>query len=300
MTGGTRVIEIRNVGVTSGSVYSSYSGATSGGLVGLAHGASLTIINSYFCGSGGVSSKASASSRNSRSGGLVGDTYPPTTPSTSTTTLTITNSYFCDANGVSSEASSSSSFSYAGGLVGSSSTDSTLTIKNSYFDSAGGVSSAATTSVADYSSRSGGLVGNSFSTLTITNSYFSSEGEIFSSAPSSLSYSGGLVGYRLTNMTFTDNYWNKGAVQKVTNIISGDKQQRTQTSLAYGNVGTSSSEGGLILRQLKDGTHPSNLGDAWDLGTNTQLPAVKLCIDPTTTNGVTTCASHGALLPGQR
>ncbi len=47
------------------------------------------------------------------------------------------------------------------------------------------------------------------------------------------------------------------------------------------------------------GTYP-RLGDAWDLGTDQQLPAVKRCILNT---AMTVCASpamYGALLGGQR
>ena len=97
-TGGT--VEIRNVGVISGSVHSSISDfSSSGGLVGRAYGPS-TIINSYFSGSGGISSFCSSSSSGSYSGGLVGRVD---------NLLTIMNSYFSGSGGVSSSSSSSGS-----------------------------------------------------------------------------------------------------------------------------------------------------------------------------------------------
>ncbi len=151
-TGGSA--EIRNVGVISGGVSSSSS---SGGLVGRSD-SSLTIRNSYFSGSGGVSSSSLAD--DSFSGGLMGFA--------SSSSLTIRNSYFSGSGGVSS--SSSVDLSSSGGLVGSS-FSSSLTITNSYFSGEGGVSSSAAAL-----SYSGGLVGSSFlPSLMITNSYWNTD-----------------------------------------------------------------------------------------------------------------------------
>ena len=50
--------------------------------------------------------------------------------------------------------------------------------------------------------------------------------------------------------------------------------------------------------------HGADNSKAWDLGTGSQLPAIKLCVPaPTTMTNLidwTTCESYGALLPGQR
>ena len=168
VTGGTSV-EIRNVGVISGSIHSSSSSAASysafsGSLVGFAS-STLTIMNSYFSESGGVSSSASSSrlSSYSYSGGLVG----------SGSTVSITNSYFSGSGGISSSASGTGIIkeSYSGGLVGSSDA---LSITNSYFSGGGGISSSSRSSSRSYS-YSGGLVGSS-GALSIMNSYFSGGG----------------------------------------------------------------------------------------------------------------------------
>ncbi len=288
VTGGSA--EIRNVGVISGGVFGSSSGSLShsGGLVGWSASSSpLTITNSYFSGEGGVSS--SAASSDSYSGGLVG-------VSSSSSSLTITNSYFSGSGGVFSSSSSSSTAaaSYSGGLVGSSTT---LTITNSYFSGIGGVSSSS--AAFPSFSFSGGLVGSSNAILMITNSYFSGSGGVSSSSSSSgsSSYSGGLVGFSSSSLTITNSYWNTDAPQSTDGGVTlrnvGNKRTRgNSTSEPMGAVR-------LTLAQLKatSGTFP-DLGDAWDLGTDQQLPAVKLCILDMA--GMGTCASYGDLLDGQR
>ncbi len=243
-TGGT--IAIRNVGVVSGSVFSSSSASAfsySGGLVG--QSTSLTITNSYFSGKGSVfsSSSSSSSAASAFSGGLVGQS----------TSLTIANSYFSGSGGVSSSSSSYSALSFSGGLVGQSTS---LTIANSYFSGSGGVSS--------------------------------------SSSSSSLSYSGGLVGRvsSSSSLTITNSYWNTDANQSIDGSPQNPKRARgNSTSDPMGAVG-------LTLTELKEtsGTYPNLLGDAWDLGTDQQLPAVKRCI----LDMAGVCASYGALLDGQR
>ncbi len=257
---------------------SSTTFAYSGGLVGRVF-SSLTITNSYFSGSGDISS--SSSSGNSYSGGLVGHSF----------SLTITNSYFGGSGGVSS--SSSTSDSYSGGLVGEASS---LTIMNSYFSGSGGVSSSS--SFRD--SHSGGLVGRSFS-LTITNSYFGGSGGVSSSSSSGDSFSGGLVGFSSSSssLTITNSYWNTDAPQSIDGGATlrnvGDKRaQGGATADPTGAVG-------LTLTELKatSGTFP-NLGDAWGLGTDQQLPAVKRCILNATMIGCASPAMYGDLLNGQR
>ncbi len=284
----------------SGGVSSSSSFSYSGGLVGYSVSV-LMIVNSYFSGLGGVSSFSSSSSSSSRSGGLVG--Y-------SGGALTIINSYFNGSGGVSS---SSSSSSYSGGLVGSS--DSFLTIVNSYFSGSGGVSSSSSSF-----SYSGGLVGSSEAALTIINSYFSGSGGM--SSFSSSSYSGGLLGFfsSTASLMVMRSYWNIDAPQSVggTNQDPKRAQGDVESSNSAALVGESDTvevvgTTGLTLVQLQaisntdpDGGLSHSAADnikAWDLGSNTQLPAVKLCIPTIATNGVTdwaTCASYGALLPGQR
>ncbi len=263
------------------STSSSDSSSGSGGLVGFSF-SSLTITNSYFSGSGGVSS---SSSSDSFSGGLVA--------SSSLSSLTITNSYFSGSGGVSSSSSDSSSGS--GGLVGFSSFSS-LAITNSYFSGSGGVSSSATTE-----SFSGGLVGSSDATLTITNSYFSGSGGVSSSA-SSDSFSGGLVGSFSSlfgsPLTITNSYWNTDAPQLINDGMRAQSPKRAQGNVTVDPMGAV----GLTLTQLQatSGTFP-DLGDAWDLGTDQQNPAVKRCILDMA--GMGTCASpamYGALLNGQR
>ncbi len=293
-TGGT--VEIRNVGVISGSVHSSSVLSVTGGLVGQSN--SLTIMNSYFSGSGGVSSSSSSSSSLSYLGGLVGQ---------SSATLTIVNSYFSGSGGVSSTSFSSA---FSGGLVGTS--NATLTIMNSYFSGLGGISSSVSSTFAgSVVSRSGGLVGHSVFHTKITSSYFSGLGEIssFASSTSSaatvVSQLGGLTGLS-SALTVTNSYWNTTAPQSVSGVGRTLSLKRAQ-----GNAETNPSGAtGLTLAQLQDitGTHPSGLPHsatdstkAWDLGTDEQLPAIKRCVSPTVSStNVVTCASYGALLAGQR
>ena len=291
MTDGT--VTIRNVGVTSGFIYSSTSSSPlSGGLVGVAN-SSLAIINSYFSGSGGISSSSSTLSE-SYSGGLVGFSF------SSGDSLTITNSYFSGSGGVSSDGSIGS---VSGGLVGIASS---LTITNSYFSGSGGVSS----DNGGFLSISGGLVGLA-SSLTITSSYFGGSGSISSDNGFILKVSGGFTGFA-TTMTTTNSYWNTDAPQNVAGLLQS-------TPLANGNDPMSTSNG-LTLTQLKSITvsttsapSPSGLPHsatdntkAWNLGTTSELPAVKLCVptvDTSTTPPTTDwtmCASYGALLAGQR
>ncbi len=277
VTGGSA--EIRNVGVISGGIFSS-SGffSYSGGLVGFSSD-SLTITNSYFSGSGDVTS-SSAAAADSLSGGLVGS---------SSSSLTITNSYFSGSGGVSS---SSGSLSYSGGLV--SIVNGNLTITNSYFSGSGGVSSSSSSSI----SYSGGLVGSSSSSfsLTITNSYFSGSGGVSASSGSS-SASGGLVGrVSSSSLMITNSYWNTDAPQLVDGSPQNPKRaQGDATADLMGAVG-------LTLTQLKatSGTYPNLLGNAWDLGTTTQLPAVKQCILDMAGTGCASPATYSELLAGQR
>ncbi len=285
-TGGSA--EIHNVGVISGGVSSSSSSSdssssdsSSGGLVGRSF-SSLTITNSYFSGSGGVSSSSSSTST-STSGGLVGSSSSSSSP------LTITNSYFSGEGGVSS--SSAGSFSYSGGLVGSS--DVTFTITNSYFSGSGGVSSSSS----GFLSSSGGLVGRSSFSLTITNSYFSGEGGVSSSSAAASSvYSGGLVGSvsSSSSLTITNSYWNTDAPQSIDGLPQNPKRAR-------GDVTANPIAVGLTPTQLKatGGTFP-DLGDAWDLGTDQQNPAVKQCILDMAGTGCASPAMYGDLLDGQR
>ena len=267
----------------------------SGGLIGFSAASSiLTITNSFFSGSGGVSSSSSnTSSTNSGSlsGGLIGYSDAP---------LTIMNSYFSGSGEVSSSRVSSSTGScISGGLVGAAgfpmgAGSVPFTIMNSYF-SGGRISS----SFSGFS-YSGGLVGRSITTLTISNSYFSGSGEVSSSGES-----GGLVGDSTASLTITNSYWNTNAPQSVSG--SPQNPKRAQGNAAMNPSGTTALT--LVQLQAITGTHPSGLPhsatdntQAWDLGTDMQLPAVKLCI-PTITNGVTNwamCASYGALLAGQR
>ncbi len=276
-------------GVSSSSTNSS-SRSDSGGLVGTS--SSLTITNSTFSGLGGVSSSSTATTtlRDSLAGGIVG--FP-------TGISTITNSYFSGSGGVSS--SSTTTDSYVGGLVGTS--NASFMIKNSYFSGFGDIFSFASGG----SSISGGLVAHSHhgTPLTIINSYFSGSGKVSSSTSGSVSYSGGLVGRSTASLTITNSYWNTETSQSVGG--SPQNPKRAQGNAAMNPSGTT----GLTLVQLQaiTGIHPSGLPHsatddtkAWDLGTDMQLPAVKLCI-PTITSGVANwaiCASYGTLLAGQR
>ena len=192
-----------------------------------------------------------------------------------------------------------------------------MTITHSYFSGSGGVSSST-----DAHSISGGLVGHthpSGATLTITNSYFSGLGGVSSSGSSGISNSGGLVGNSTApliikncifsaTLTITNNYWNTNAPQSVNNVA---QNSRAQGNASMNPSGTTA----LILVQLQaiTGTHPSGLPNsatdntkAWDLGTASELPTIKLCISTVTGTGPTAitdwtmCASYGALLAGQR
>ena len=253
------------------------STSRSGGLVGYSQ-EDVTITNSYFSGSGDISAVNDA-------GGLVGisDT---TFIAGSSSSLTITNSYFSGSGNISA---SSSGGATSGGLVGRA--DQILSITNSY--SSGSAKISAFT-------YSGGLVGLlSNGTFTITRSYFAGSGGLTASSGSS----GGLVGFLRSSSTITstisitNSYWNTDATQSVG--VSEQSPKRAQGDLTTDPSGTT----GLSLVQLQatNGVYPSGLlSDAWDLGTNTQLPAVKACINPTTANRVTTCVSHGDLLSGQR
>ncbi len=257
---------------------SSSSDRTNAGLFGATAGSAE--IHNVGVISGGVFSSSSASAL-SFSGGLVG--------SSGGGSLTITNSYFSGSGGVSAVASSNLD-SYSGGLVGRSL--SSLTITNSYF-SEGSVSSSSG------SPYSGGLVGLSSNTSVITNSYFSGSGGVSASASSSShlsSFSGGLVGSSTSNVIM-NSYWNTDAPQ----LIDGSPQnpKRAVGDATVDPMGAV----GLTLTELQatSGTFPNLLGDAWDLGTDQQLPAVKRCILDMAGTG--TCASpamYGALLGGQR
>ncbi len=318
-------VQIRNVEIISGSIYSSSPSPSSflemGGLVGLVRG-SLTISECTFSGSGGVFS----SSAESRSGGLVGRVSDSTG-----TSLVIINSIFSGSAGVSSYSthSTNSPSSYgSGGLVGYSENSlvimnsyvsgsgdissytkvlrsasgglvgfskASLTIMNSYFNGSGDISSYANHRLVG--SSSGGLVGYSEVAFTIMNSYFSGSGKISSVGISSigLDSSGGLLGASsfVASITITDSYWNTDAPQSV-NVA-----ERTLENKKARGSGSSVNATGLTLAQLKSitGMHPDGLGSAWDLGTDMQLPAIKRCVRPIT-NGV--CASYGALIKGQR
>ena len=320
-------VQIRNVEIISGSIYANRLGGHvnadfMGGLVGRVFG-SLTISECTFSGSGGVFSF----SEQSRSGGLVGGVSP-----ISDTSLVIINSIFSGSAGVSSYSSKSTTspggfYVGSGGLVGYSANS--LVIMNSYVSGSGDISSY--TKVLH--STSGGLVGASKAPLTIMNSYFNGSGEIFSYSNDIHvgSYSGGLVGYSEDTLTIMNSYFSGsgkisfvsifvggfhlgGLIGKNANIISitnsywntdtpqsvNGRERTLQDKKAQGNAETNPSGAtGLTLAQLKNitGMHPDGLGSAWDLGTNMQLPAIKLCVSPIT-DGV--CASYDTLLPGQR
>ncbi len=258
---------IRNVGVISGSVHSFQS--FSGGLVGVSSG-SLMIVNSYLSDNfGGISNFAGG-----LSGGLIGNTGR----GDANEPLMIVNSYFSGGK--------VASIQMAGGLVGNSHLS--LTIVNSYFsgdDIYGGF-------------YAGGLVGQSKgkssgaaapvmpASLIIKNSYFGGSGDIASG-----SRSGGLVGnLNSSSSTITNSYWNTEASQIKRGRVQSPPRERGNAA-GLGN--------GLTLSQLRaiDSTGPSGLGDAWDLGTTSQLPAIKRCVGLITA-GV--CASYGDLLGRQK
>ena len=258
----------------SGGISSSDS---SGGLVGYST-EDTTITNSSFSGSGDISAVNNA-------GGLVADSDNSRITGSSSS-LTITNSYFTGSGNIS--ASSTSAESHSGGLVGRA--NQILSITNSYFSGSAKISAF---------NNSGGLVGfsHSNSTLTITRSYFAGSGGLSVSSGSA----GGLVGSSGSSSTIiiTNSYWNTDATQSV-GVSSEQSPKRAQGNLTTDPSGTT----GLSLVQLQatNGVYPSGLSiqEGWDLGINTQLPAIKLCHTPTTANHVTTCVSHGDLLSGQR
>ncbi len=299
----------------SGGVSASSS---SGGLVGRSDD-TLTITNSYFSGSGGVTSDASSSSS---SGGLVGR---------SDASLTITNSYFSGSGGVTSKSGSSSA---SGGLVGNS--RDTLMIMNSYFSGSGDVTSFSRSASASASASSGGLVGRSTDTLMITNSYSSGSGNVTSESATAASLAGGLVGrsdasLTITNsyssglsgvssssfsssssgglvgsssgnsamLTFVNSYWNTDAPQLTDDGMTAQAPKRARGDAVADPMGAVR----LTLAELKatSGTFPDLLGDAWVLGTDQQLPAVKQCIlDMAGTGGCASPAMYGDLLDGQQ
>ncbi len=293
-----------------GGVSSSSDGFSfSGGLVGSGDvNAPLTIINSYFSGVGGVSSSSfSTVVAKISSGGLVGRGD----------IVNITNSYFSGDGGVSSSSATSkfSNYCSSGGLVGSGNRGGTLTIINSYFSGDGGVSSSIDSTVSASYSSSGGLVGAGFassssSTVNITSSYFNGGGGVssFSNSGSGAgASSGGLVGgseFDIVNIT--NSYWNKNVLQSLNGGTINQSPKRVRGDVA------GDASGGLTGRQLKglSGTYPSGLPysatEAWNLGTTSQLPAIKLCVPTVDTNTAppttdwTTCASYGALIKGQR
>ena len=90
-----KIVNIRNVGVIFGSIFSSAESSSSGGLVGRVIG-DLVIVNSYSSSSGGVFSIL-----NSSSGGLVGSNV-------GVHSLVIVNSYFSGPGSISSSGVSSS------------------------------------------------------------------------------------------------------------------------------------------------------------------------------------------------
>ncbi len=250
VTGETSV-EIRNVGIISGSIYTFLEGSPgvvpesySGGLVG-SGGSSGTVIitNSYFSG-GGVSSSSSSSSSasaaaESYSGGLMGS-------GGSSGTVIITNSYFSGSGGVSSSAASAvaSSESYSGGLVGLVDAGSIVSITNSYFGGGGGVSSSSVASDSS-SSYSGGLVGL-MNTGSITNGYFSGEGVSSSAASdysSSSSYSGGLLssGGSSGTVIITNSHFSGGGVS------SSSAAAAASESYSGGLLSSGGSSGTVII-----------------------------------------------------
>ena len=180
-----------------------------------------------------------------------------------------------------------------------------MRIENSYFGGSGKVSSL---------SFSGGLVGASFNYLEIENSYFGGSGEISSS--SEFSSVGALVGKHFhsgnpsTRLTVTNSYWNKGATQNVHGVAQGMKRAQGNAAVSETTnvVMDVSGATGLTLVQLQAITasalaapsSPSGIGNAWDLGTVNQLPAVKKCVDfmvDDLRNLVVTCGSYGATAP---
>ncbi len=176
---------------------------------------------------------------------------------------------------------------YSGGLVGR---VSFLIITNSYFSGSGGVSSSSSDST-----YSGGLVGR-VSSLTITNSYFSGSGGVSSSSNAS-SYSGGLVGNSDAILMITNSYWNIEAPQSTDGGATPQNPERARGDATSDPM----SAVGLTLTELKatSGTYPNLLGDAWDLGTDQQLPTIKR---RTLNAAMTSCASpatYGNLLNGQ-
>ena len=323
VTGGTTVT-IRNVSVISGSIHSSATSASgqsnAGGLVGLST-ASLIISDCTFSGSLGVSTSNNA-------GGVVGASVAPLIISNCTflgsgdisssnqsgssagglvgwisSSLTIINSSFSGSGDIS--ASASNGATHSGGLVGWLS--SSLTITNCSFSGSGDISASSPS--ASNGSIVGGLTGHAYSTSpvswTITNCSFFGSGQISSMGTNRFTV-GGLIGSNnSSSLTIRNSYWNKDAIQRVGGSPQNPKRAKGDASSdPSGTIGLT-----LVQLQAITGIHPSGLPHsatdntkAWDLGTDMQLPAVKLCI-PTITNNVadwTMCASYGNLLPGQR
>ncbi len=327
-------VHIKNIGVTSGSIYSSSnssSHAYSGGLVGYFKSRaneetedSLTITNSYFCSRGGILSFSPLDIGSaSYSGGLVG--YFEGRSGTQSS-LTITNSYFIGNKGVYASSSMNPTPSYrsgdttnaySGGLVGYfAAPSSSLTIVNSYFRGWAGVFSSGE------NAASGGLVGSlaSSSSLTIMSSYFSGKEAISSislpagrSSKSAKAYSGGLVGRTSNpNPSIANSYWNTDAPHIINSIsktsenklVIGDIVVRNlvnvlgYTSCELKATDTDTNAGCPTTTPLK---YPEHLGDAWDLSESSKLPMIKKCI-PTVTGATTDwaiCESYGNLLEQQ-
>ena len=136
-----------------------------------------------------------------------------------------------------------------------------------------------------------------------------------------------------TIVNITNSYWNKNAPQSVDGGVTHQSPRARGDTTPDGSGGfldTSnnlvdvSGATGLTLAEFKAITatttgsittsYPSGLlspmlgiGDAWHLGTASQLPAIKQCVNPTIVPSImrdstTTvmCASYGALLAGQR
>ena len=306
----------------------------SGGLVGFSDdpGAmgggseSLTIANCVFEGSIFSSiPNSSLSDKKALSGGLVGDAGK---------LLTITNSAFLGGSVSSFIFASSVSDSdnanqaISGGLVGCARKSSTIT-NSSFFG--GSISSFISdpSTIAKDDAWSGGLIAcsatlplpttapSTTASLTINNSVFFGSGEISSSSPPSHShntesYSGGLVAHLDSSFVLTaqNSYWNSDAPQRVNGSLQSSKRARGDAETEpSGTFGLTLMELKAITSSTLSAPSPSDLPHsttdntkAWDLGTVSQLPAIKKCVnlmvDPNTF--VVTCGSYGALLPRQR
>ncbi len=332
-----KTVEIRNVGVISGSTYLeeiplgvvSTTQIYLGSLIGASYG-NVIIMNSYFSGDGGLYCTSLHSRSSCYTGGLVGNPKGGS--------LTIINSYFSGGGGLISKADNESTTdptsAVTGGLVGEFE-GLNLIIRDSYF-SGGNISSYSKSRFTNIvGSSSGGLIGQfnsstSGSKITITNSYFAGEGKI--SAAYALvttgkiyAFVGALIGNVTTlarlaasgSVTITNGYWNTDADQEINGAAIADKVARgpdtNSGNTKGGNFINSMDNVPLSLTQLKSttGTHPNLLPhestEAWNLGSNTQLPAVKQCLMPTIVVPVTssdplmvTCSSYGGLIKGQR